>query len=182
MATQRAMRRFPLNLNIGNDICHVVRIRGILESARATRFIQKILNPDERRHPKIQWALKNEAFTDSSKREFSSTAFDAAVKTPTLIQPEDLGPSRSGLHSYQLQIAATFMAGRYALLLETSKRTLPNSHAQVCGQRGCHQSPSAQSPYLARYHHHKPSLCASRPQGRTSGHHQGRKRGPRSSG
>jgi holo-[acyl-carrier protein] synthase len=47
---------FPIPLNIGTDICQISRIYGILNSPRATRFVHRILAPDEksRNDPRLQ--------------------------------------------------------------------------------------------------------------------------------
>ncbi|KAF3767360.1 hypothetical protein M406DRAFT_321549 [Cryphonectria parasitica EP155] len=115
MATSRVLRRFPLNLNIGTDLCHVVRIRQILNSTRATRFIERILNQDERRHHKVQPLLRKQTVPPPpahdtapliSRQESSphKRAADQAADVACSI-----GPS-----VHDLQLAATFMAGRFA--------------------------------------------------------------------
>lgn len=113
MAAQRVLRRFPFNLNLGTDICHVVRIRGILDSSRGARFVEKILNNEERHHPKIRRILvQDQACHDGSMRDPRNDAFFDAAKRAhgETTRSSDAGPST---HE-QLQVAATFMAGRYA--------------------------------------------------------------------
>ncbi|KAG5925312.1 hypothetical protein E4U53_003346 [Claviceps sorghi] len=43
----RPLRPFPLALNVGTDICQISRIYGILNSPRRSRFINRILAPEE---------------------------------------------------------------------------------------------------------------------------------------
>lgn len=96
MATQRALRVFPYNLTVGTDICHVVRICNILASSRGGRFVHKILGPEERDHPKIQRFIRSPKCED-----------------------QDASASVSNLTALELQVAATFMAGRYVSSLYT---------------------------------------------------------------
>lgn len=44
----RPLRAFPLAINVGTDICQISRIHGILRSPRGTRFVNRILAPEER--------------------------------------------------------------------------------------------------------------------------------------
>lgn len=55
---RRIVRRFPLNLSLGTDICQITRIRKILTTGRAQAFVRKILTEKERTHPKIEWILE----------------------------------------------------------------------------------------------------------------------------
>lgn len=108
MAAPRALKRFPFNLNLGTDICHVVRIRSILESSRGARFVQKILNHEETRHPKIRRLFENQALHDHE-----------GMKEPRRVAAQGETPQRplkDGPSSHELQSAATFMAGRYDYL------------------------------------------------------------------
>lgn len=89
MATQRVLRRFPYNLSIGTDICHVDRIRTLLASSLGKRFVHKILTAEERGHPKLQRFLSR--------------------------PNTSLGNMGVELTTEELQTAATFMAGRYIL-------------------------------------------------------------------
>ncbi|KAG6014415.1 hypothetical protein E4U43_006558, partial [Claviceps pusilla] len=43
----RPLRPFPFPLNVGTDICQISRIYGILNGPRRTRFINRILAPEE---------------------------------------------------------------------------------------------------------------------------------------
>ncbi|KAF4449486.1 hypothetical protein F53441_7256 [Fusarium austroafricanum] len=43
----KPLRAFPLPLNIGTDICQISRIYRILFSPRATRFVNRVLTPEE---------------------------------------------------------------------------------------------------------------------------------------
>lgn len=125
MAAKRALRRFPFNLNLGTDICHVVRIRGILESSRGVRFIQKILTQEERGHPKIRRILEDRSAHEESIGESLHVASPGFVKpnsgktTPRL---------PSGPSTHELQAAATFMAGRYA-----HRRSTPRNNVNIIG-------------------------------------------------
>ena len=109
MSGMRILRRFPFALNLGTDICHVVRVRKILESSRGARFVQKILNDEERSHPKIQCILKNDlalSMTQSAKSHGLNTGVAAAHE-------KNFSASRATPNPDELQLAATFMAGRY---------------------------------------------------------------------
>lgn len=113
MAAPRILRKFPFNLGIGTDICHVVRIESILKSSRGIRFVQKILNPDERSHPKIQWLLKSQSqpilsFQDERIRPTASSSGAERRK----MNDENGGPESA----HSIQTAATFIAGRYGVL------------------------------------------------------------------
>lgn len=109
MAAPKILRRFPLHLGIGTDICHVVRIHRILKSSRGTRFVQKILNTDERAHPKIQWLL-------GGQTQLAPTWLDANSHSPGP-HPDARQPKAEEAHdhptlSQDIQVAASFMAGR----------------------------------------------------------------------
>lgn len=113
MAAPRILRKFPFNLGIGTDICHVVRIESILKSHRGIRFVQKILRPDERSHPKIQWLLKSQSqpvlsFQDERIRPTASSSGAERRK----MNDEHGGPKSA----HNIQTAATFIAGRYGVL------------------------------------------------------------------
>lgn len=43
----RPLRPFPFPLNVGTDICQISRIYHILRSPRGTRFVQRVLAPEE---------------------------------------------------------------------------------------------------------------------------------------
>lgn len=116
MSGQRILRRFPFALNLGTDICHVTRVRKILESPRASRFVQRILSDEERRHPKIQCIL-NKEHSPSSGRSAMSSVVAAGVK--------DHSPSTPAPDPDELQLAATFMAGRFA-----AKEAVIKAHPQ----------------------------------------------------
>ncbi|KAG8166483.1 hypothetical protein KVR01_002172 [Diaporthe batatas] len=126
MSGQRVLRSFPLALNLGADICHITRIRRILESPRASRFVQRILNDEERSHPKIQCilnkghspSLSRAAKTSCAMGEHHTTAAAAAGV-------EDHSPSTAAPNLDELQLAATFMAGRFA-----AKEAVIKAHPQ----------------------------------------------------
>lgn len=113
MSGQRILRKFPFPLNLGTDICNVNRIRRILESSRGVRFVQRILNDDERGHPKIQCILNNgppQSVRQSAKSpgptiEHHTNVAAAHGKNPS--------PSKPTPNLDEMQLAATFMAGRY---------------------------------------------------------------------
>lgn len=119
MAASRALRKFPFNLGIGTDICHVVRIRGILKSSRGQRFVQKILNINERAHPKIQWLLASRLENGQAGTLYTQRTLKAhteeALRNPSQSQP---GPDTESI-----EVAATFMAGRCAVTSSVSWRT-----------------------------------------------------------
>lgn len=114
MAAHKALRRFPWNLAVGTDVCHVVRIRSILESARGPRFIRRILNADERRHPKIQPFLDKQTTPDLVSNQSHDMPLHQAVnsrKSATDVPDLSAAPPH-----HDLQVAAAFMAGRYVRL------------------------------------------------------------------
>ncbi|KAJ4422294.1 hypothetical protein N0V82_003049 [Gnomoniopsis sp. IMI 355080] len=110
MAAPRIFRRFPLNLGLGTDICHVLRIEGILRSTRGIRFVRKILNPDERGHPKICWLLSphsQAALSQDVQRRLTESS--SCTNEPELEETQDDLKSAQDIH-----IAAKFVAGRFA--------------------------------------------------------------------
>lgn len=113
MSGQRILRKFPFALNLGTDICNVTRIRRILESTRGARFVQRILNDEERGHPKIRCILNNGAPLDMSQ---SLSSPGPTVKHHTggvEAHEKTLSSSKPAPNLDELQLAATFMAGRY---------------------------------------------------------------------
>lgn len=113
MSGQRILRRFPFPLNLGTDICNVNRIRRILESSRGVRFVQRILNDDERGHPKIQCILNNGtplSIDQSAKSPVPTIKHHADVAAAHGKNPS---PSKPAPNLDEMQLAATFMAGRY---------------------------------------------------------------------
>lgn len=113
MSGQRILRKFPFALNLGTDICNVIRIRRILESTRGARFVQRILNDEERGHPKIRCILNNGASLNMSQ---SLSSIGQTVKHHTggvEGHEKTLSPSKPAPNLDELQLAATFMAGRY---------------------------------------------------------------------
>lgn len=44
----KPLRAFPFPLNIGTDICQISRVYQILSGPRATKFVNRILSPEER--------------------------------------------------------------------------------------------------------------------------------------
>lgn len=116
MATQRVLKRFPFNLSVGTDICHVVRIRNILESSKGARFVHRILNVEERGHPKIQRFLSSQYPPASATHETSRsclTHLNHTAGTPHVKTDKGQDTSRKGHISHDLEVAATFVAGRY---------------------------------------------------------------------
>lgn len=99
-----------MNLNLGNDICHVVRIRSILESDRAARFVQKILNTTERDHPKIRRLSHRPDPLHTTGQNPSS------VMKSEPHGGQGVSSGNPGLGACELQTAATFLAGRYGSL------------------------------------------------------------------
>ena len=104
------MRKFPFALSLGTDICHISRIHKILESSRGARFVQRILNDEERRHPKIQCILNNGpsasmGHSASDETRSRHTGIAAACEKNTSVPTA--APNLD-----ELRLAATFMAGR----------------------------------------------------------------------
>lgn len=113
MSGQRILRKFPFALNLGTDICNANRIRRILESSRGVRFVQRILNDDERGHPKIQCILNNGTplgINQSAKIPGPTMKHHTDVATA---HGKNLSPSKPAPNIDEMQLAATFMAGRY---------------------------------------------------------------------
>lgn len=107
------MRKFPFALNLGTDICHVSRIRKILESSKGARFVQRILNDEERRHPKIQCILKNDHSPSMVQPAKSPVPMVKHHTGIAAADGKDHSPSTATTSLQELRIAATFMAGRY---------------------------------------------------------------------
>ncbi|KAG5983186.1 hypothetical protein E4U55_000580 [Claviceps digitariae] len=69
------LRPFPFSLNVGTDICQISRIYGILNSPRRTRFINRILAPEEvKQHESRLSYTNNEHGRDVKKTELWKTA------------------------------------------------------------------------------------------------------------
>lgn len=127
MSGKSILRKFPFALNLGTDICHIVRVRNILESSRGARFVQRILNDDERRHPKIECILNN---TPNLKLSQSAKSHDSTTGVATAHEKNPSAP-RAPLNPDELQLAATFMAGRYDQT-SSSEQHLAGSPASHC--------------------------------------------------
>lgn len=112
MAAPRILRRFPFNLGLGTDICHVVRIESILNSSRGIRFVRKILSPDERNHPKICWLLSPHSQSALSSQDGQSRLTGSGLCTNESKVEETHGDRSS---AQDIQMAAKFVAGRYAV-------------------------------------------------------------------
>lgn len=50
----KTLRPFPFPLNVGTDICQISRIYGIVAGPQRTRFINRILAPEERGRKEVQ--------------------------------------------------------------------------------------------------------------------------------
>ncbi|KAK3294047.1 uncharacterized protein B0H64DRAFT_399407 [Chaetomium fimeti] len=130
---------FPYPLHIGTDICRVARIAHILRSKQGSRFIRRVLAPEElaRAKPAIRHVL--EAAAQSNGRRVSEPgagvtggrgqvgtggtrdAVEAAVEggRDGLVgssdrQVSDVGKEVGGVESAVFGRAATYMAGRFA--------------------------------------------------------------------
>lgn len=106
MAASRVLKKFPLNLGIGTDICQVSRIRRMLSLPRAHDFVQKILNTNERAHPKIQWLAESPTLEEKEIIK-EPTAEPSLVHVSNGRDTPRIGPRPTALYE-----AATFMAGR----------------------------------------------------------------------
>lgn len=102
MASQKVVRKFPFNLSVGNDICHVDRIRRLLASKLGHRFVQKILTVEEMDRPEIQHFLNSK----NSAESFNKELLQQMVFSEEKQQPDN--PER------YLADTAIFLAGRYA--------------------------------------------------------------------
>ncbi|CAN8102962.1 unnamed protein product [Discula destructiva] len=116
MAAPRILRKFPLNLALGTDICHVARIRRILSSSSGHRFVKRILNDNERAHPKIQWLFKSATQANGSPKYEKTSELDPVSSAKMLAEEasDDPSPLQSGPGSQDIQVAAAFMAGRFS--------------------------------------------------------------------
>lgn len=85
----------------------------MLESARAGRFIQKILNAEERDHPKIEWMLRVPAPEAVGARLDPPGNTAEAEPSGTKPDADSVTASRASPAPTELQVAATFLAGRY---------------------------------------------------------------------
>ncbi|KAI3399695.1 hypothetical protein diail_6044 [Diaporthe ilicicola] len=112
MSGQRILRKFPFALGLGTDICHVIRIRKILESSRGARFVQRILNAKERGHPKIRCILSDLPYRGTAKVLTNPDQPMNHHTGLTAANENTSSRSRAGPNLEELQLAATFMAGR----------------------------------------------------------------------
>ena len=122
MSGQRILRKFPFALNLGTDICHVTRIRKILESPRGARFVQRILNDDERRHPKIQCILNSDHSSSVGQSAKSAGMMGEYHTAVAAAGGRNHGPPTAAPNLDELQLAATFMAGRYGQPISSGQR------------------------------------------------------------
>ncbi|KAI1401554.1 hypothetical protein F4819DRAFT_324358 [Hypoxylon fuscum] len=103
-------RVFPIGIGIGTDICRVSRIYKNLTSPMATKFVQRILTPEELDTPGVSRILKKvftpEGFMPRSPDLLSNT--ENAARNPKQRDP-------------RLWKAAEFMAGRFAAKEATVK-------------------------------------------------------------
>ncbi|CAM1511288.1 Fc.00g088010.m01.CDS01 [Cosmosporella sp. VM-42] len=93
---------FPFPLNIGTDICQISRIYGILSGPRATRFVNRILAPEEqsRNNARLQ-ILERASLLNDHKIFLASDGKDNQHDELATRDPE-------------LWKCATFIAGRFA--------------------------------------------------------------------
>lgn len=92
----RVLRHFPYPLNVGTDICNIVRVRQILGSPKGPRFIRKILHSQEYSNEKVFWILQDDPGWKGPKSK-EKTREELLVEFSTA----------------RLEKAANFMAGRY---------------------------------------------------------------------
>lgn len=84
----KPLRPFPFPLNVGTDICQISRIYSILAGPRATRFVKRILTPEE------------------------LASHDARLQILTRRHGSDAAPVVDG-RDPELWKCAAFVAGRY---------------------------------------------------------------------
>lgn len=106
----RIVRPFPYPLNIGTDICHIPRIYSILNSARAARFVRRVLTEEEaarrgQRVSPIARILQNDA---GIQKHGEVTEERSKVKSLSDSQRSHAEADRES----ELWEAAVFMAGR----------------------------------------------------------------------
>jgi holo-[acyl-carrier protein] synthase len=97
----KLLRPFPFPLNIGTDICQISRVYRILASPRATRFVNRILAPEELAHHDARLQVLTRA---PSARSHGKTS-DAV--------PEKDTHESLAARDPELWKCAAFMAGRY---------------------------------------------------------------------
>jgi holo-[acyl-carrier protein] synthase len=97
----RPLRAFPFPVNIGTDVCQISRIYAILSGPRATRFVHRVLAPEEQHHAAPRLASLSPKTTTT--RQLRGHVSDAGVKGEG--QPQ---------RDPELWKTAAFVAGRFA--------------------------------------------------------------------
>ncbi|GKU03965.1 atp synthase f0 [Fusarium langsethiae] len=100
----KPLRAFPFPINVGNDICQISRIYGILSGPRAARFVNRVLSPEELavNHARIN-------VLDSVKAQKPGLQ-DALRKANETSQPH----KRIAANNPEMWSCAAFIAGRFA--------------------------------------------------------------------
>lgn len=70
-------RFFPFPINVGTDICQISRIQAILQGPRASRFVDRILAPEERQTLVQRGLALNGSSKEDKDAEYKRAAFIA---------------------------------------------------------------------------------------------------------
>lgn len=92
-------RPFPLPLSIGTDICQISRISRILEGRLASRFVQRVLVPAERRREPLRTVLAAAAPTPSAtepRKPASQVSRDQLLRAAQYLAGRSVSPSMTG--------------------------------------------------------------------------------------
>ncbi|WAO85532.1 ACPS domain-containing protein [Fusarium falciforme] len=104
----KPLRAFPFPLNIGTDICQISRIYRILSGPRASRFVSRILSPEE--------LAKKDARLDILKRvPTKSGALEVGQRSENKsLVGDDQSHESIAARDPELWKCAAFVAGRFA--------------------------------------------------------------------
>lgn len=102
----KPLRAFPFPLNIGTDICQISRIYRILSGPRASRFVNRILSPEE--------LAKKDARLDILERvPANNGALEVGQRSETKASAgDDQGHESIAARDPELWKCAAFVAGR----------------------------------------------------------------------
>jgi holo-[acyl-carrier protein] synthase len=111
----RPLRAFPFPVNIGTDVCQISRIYAILSSPRATRFVHRVLAPEEQHHaaPRLASLSPKTTTTTTTTRRPRGHVPDVGVKGEG--QPQ---------RDPELWKTAAFVAGRQVSYHQKSHDTV----------------------------------------------------------
>ncbi|KAH7145853.1 hypothetical protein B0J13DRAFT_329482 [Dactylonectria estremocensis] len=104
----KPMRPFPFPLNIGTDICQISRIYRVLSSPRGTRFVKRILAPEEHavEDVRLNVLTRTPGLSDNSR------PLEATIAT-AMRQGQQAHEALAAL-DHEMWKCAAFVAGRFA--------------------------------------------------------------------